>query len=220
MREVIWALAFQGIIVPGVDSGDQAGLPYFKVTEWGKHCLERGEYLPFDADPYITRFRAEVQSKDSAVELYSLESLNCFRGGSFVASAVMVGVASERLILLLKDAVYHALDSTDKQKRFEEETAGLVKRIYDAIWKKLDPVREQMPDKLPDSIGVELAGVFELIRKTRNEGGHPSGRSIAREEAEALLFPVPLESSSTERHPSSRPLLCAHRRGITRTKSK
>lgn len=192
VREAIWGLAFQGIIVPGVDSSaTQASLPYFKVTEWGKKCLERGEYLPFDADQYIQRLRSEVNSIDPVVDLYLIESLNCFRCGSFVASAVMTGVAAEQLMLNLKGAIYNKLDSDEGKKRFENDSKDQIKRTYDAILKKLDPIREQMPGDLSESIGVELSGVFELIRRTRNSGGHPSGKHIAREEAEALLLLFP-----------------------------
>jgi hypothetical protein len=192
VREVIWGLAFQGIIVPGVDSSAvQASLPYFKVTEWGKKCLARGEYLPFDTEQYMQRLRGEVTSIDSVVDLYLIESLNCFRCGSYIASAVMTGVAAEQMMLNLKEAIYKELDSDEKKKRFEGDSQGLIKRTYDAVWKKLDPMREQMPDTFRESIGVQLSGIFELIRVTRNTGGHPSGKAIPREEAEALLLLFP-----------------------------
>jgi hypothetical protein len=50
--------------------------------------------------------------------------------------------------------------------------------------------------RLRESVGVELAGVFELVRKTRNEAGHPTGRSIEREEAEALLLLFPAHAKT------------------------
>ena len=52
-------------------------------------------------------------------------------------------------------------------------------------------LREAAENCMRESVGVELAGVFELVRKTRNEAGHPTGRSIEREEAEALLLLFP-----------------------------
>src|SRR5271157_728894 len=64
VREVVWELAFQGIIVPGIDNGQQASLPWFKITEWGKRCLEKGEYLPFDAGMFMERIRKEIPTLD------------------------------------------------------------------------------------------------------------------------------------------------------------
>jgi hypothetical protein len=99
-------------------------------------------------------------------------------------------------MLVLRKAVYDALGSPEKKKRFDNEAQGQVKRVYSAVWKRLDPVRKQMPEKLRESVGVELAGVFELVRKTRNEAGHPTGRGIEREEAEALLLLFPTYSKT------------------------
>ena len=196
IREVVWELAFQGIIVPGIDNGQQASLPWFKITEWGKRCLEKGEYLSFDAGMFMERIRKEIPNLDVVISLYLVESLKCFRNGTFVASAMMVGVAAEQIMLVLRKAVYDALGSPEKKKRFDNEAQGQVKRVYSAVWKRLDPVREQMPERLRESVGVELAGVFELVRKTRNEAGHPTGRSIEREEAEALLLLFPTYSKT------------------------
>ena len=68
----------------------------------------------------------------------------------------------------------------------------LAKRIYEEIDKKLDPIREQLPSELRDSLGTELTGIFQLVRRTRNDAGHPTGVRIEREEAYALLqlFPT------------------------------
>jgi hypothetical protein len=191
VREVVWELTFQGIIVPGFDSGTQASLPWFKVTDWGKHSLELSEYLPYDATLFIERLRNEVPLVDTLVVLYITEALKCFRFGVFIASAVMVGVAAEQMIYVLKNAVSNSFDSADKKKKFEADARETVKRVYAATWKRLDPLREQMPGGLSDAIGVELAAIFEMVRRTRNEAGHPTGKNIERHEAEALLLLLP-----------------------------
>lgn len=196
VREVVWELTFQGIVVPGVDSGSQAGFPWFKITDWGKHSLERGEYLPYDATLFIERLHNELPLVDKSILLYITEALKCFRFGAFIASAMMVGVAAEQMILLLKAAVSISLNSAEKKQKFEADARDTIKRIQNAIWKRLEPVREQMPDRLREAIGVELNAIFEIVRRTRNEAGHPTGRNIERHEAEALLllFPTHLKT--------------------------
>ena len=104
----------------------------------------------------VDRLRKEVPTLDTVMTLYLTESLKCFRNGTFVASAVMVGVAAEQMMMVLRKAVYDALSSQDKKKRFDDDAQGQIKRIYDAVWKKLDPVREQMPERPCESVGVEL----------------------------------------------------------------
>jgi len=189
VREVVWDLIIQGILVPGVgNQSHNASLPHFRITEWGKHCLDAGEYLPHDAGQYIERLKKRIPTFDSVALVYLTESLKCFRNGTHIASIVMLGVASERLLVVLRDAIYRVLGNDEKKKRFLTATQGkLIKRVYEEVSKKLDPVREQMPVTLGESVNNQLAGIFNLIRTTRNDAGHPTGRSIDREEAYALL---------------------------------
>ena len=72
IRELIWALTIQGIVVPGAsnDSSYQANLPWIQVTEWGKSCLKSGEYLPYDTGLFLNRLRGKIPSLDQTAELY------------------------------------------------------------------------------------------------------------------------------------------------------
>ena len=194
VREVMWSLVIQGIIVPGVDkSSNNAGFPFFQITEWGKECLAVGEYLPYDTGQYMRQIRSDMPTLDSTVDCYLIEALNCFRAGTHLSCAVMTGVACERVLLDLRDEIRNALQPDDRKKKFDSDTSGkVIKRVYEEIWKRLDPNLELLPENLRASVGTELAGIFELIRKTRNDAGHPTGRSIRKEEAFALLqlFPA------------------------------
>lgn len=192
VRGVIWELIIQGIVIPGTGIGSGAGspeLPHFQVTEWGKKCLASGEFTPYDTGKYIERLKMKVQHVGSTVILYLTESLTCFRGASYLGSAVMLGVAAETVLLSLRDAVHAALDTQAKKVRFAADTDGRpAKRIYDEVRKRLDPLMRQISDDLgKEDITAELTGIFDLIRKTRNEVGHPTGRKVEREEAFALL---------------------------------
>jgi hypothetical protein len=51
----------------------------------------------------------------------------------------------------------------------------------------LIPIREQLPVELQESVGTELKGVFQVVGRTRNDAGYPTGRVIEKEEAYALL---------------------------------
>lgn len=192
VRGVIWELIIQGIVIPGSGLGSGAGspeLPSFQVTDWGKKCLAEGEFTPYDTGEYVERLTKKVPYVGPKVLLYLTESLNSFRGGSYLSSAVMLGVAAETVLLQLRDAVLAALDSKTKKDKFTADTNGRpAKRIYDEVRKRLDPLIAQISRDLgKEDITAELAGIFDLIRKTRNEAGRPTGRGIEREEAFALL---------------------------------
>jgi hypothetical protein len=197
VRETAWELSFQGIIVPGVGIGAGTGepvFPFFQISEWGKHCLDSGEYLPYDAGQFVDRLAKKIAGIDPVILLYIKQSLGSFRCGAYLSSAVMVGVAAERVLLLLRSAVEASLGSKERQEAFSSDTKGrTIKRVYEETWKKLDPNIEAISGALgKEDITAELSGIFDLIRKTRNDAGHPTGRPVERDEAFALLqlFPT------------------------------
>jgi hypothetical protein len=89
IRECIWGLTIQGIVVPGSsnDSSYQANLPWLQVTQWGKTCLEKGEYLPYDTGLFLGRIRKQIPQLDAVVQLYLKEALNSFGSGNYLRSS-------------------------------------------------------------------------------------------------------------------------------------
>jgi len=63
----------------------------------------------------------------------------------------------------------------------ESHTPDYEEKSQDALWRL----------RFSEAIGVELAAIFEMVRRTRNEAGHPTGKNIERQEAEALLLLLP-----------------------------
>lgn len=192
IREIIWGLVIQGIVIPGANT-NQADLPFMQVSEWGKKCLEVGEYLPHDAGQYVARLKTEIPNVDNSIVLYMQESLIAFRSGAYLGSAVMTGVAAERTLFLLRDAVEAAISNPGLRQKFAEKTKGKpTKQTFEEIWKRLDPVHDALASGLKkEDVRAELSGTFDLIRKTRNDAGHPTGRQISREEAHNLLLLFP-----------------------------
>jgi hypothetical protein len=202
VRGVIWDLIIQGMIVPGTPNQlGSSGLPSFVITDWGKKRLEKGEYLPFDAGEYISRVKSEVSNVDPYVILYLKDALASFRVGAYLASAVMTGVASERVLLLLRDEVQAALSTVEGKKKFAAATKGIsVNRVFHEIWKRLEPNQEALSQFFGrEDVKLEISGIFDLIRKTRNDAGHPTGRDISRDEADSMLhlFPVYCKTAYT-----------------------
>jgi hypothetical protein len=169
IRECVWGLVIQGIVVPGSSNDDtyQSNFPWMQVTEWGKVCLENGEYVPYDTGLFLSRIKNEIPNLDEIVVLYLKEALNSFRAGIYLAVAVMTGVASERILIVLRDAIGLAIKENDRHKKLVEATENqTAKRIYEEISKKIGPIRKQLPAGLQDSIGTELEGIFQEVRRT------------------------------------------------------
>ena len=195
IRECIWSLVIQGIVVPGSSNQGSYGsnLPWLQVTGWGRTCLQSGEYVPYDTGLYLGRLRSQIPELHQLIDLYLKEALNSFRSGNYLAVTVMVGVASEQILIVLRDAMTNAVQQDDRKRKLIDATDNqTAKRIHKALASYIDPIRKQLPDDLQESIGTQLDAIFHAIRTTRNETGHPTGRVIERVEAYAILqlFPV------------------------------
>ncbi len=67
----------------------------------------------------------------------------------------------------------------------------MISQKYEALWKRLETIASRSTNHLGDDLHTILDRVFDLIRTTRNEAGHPTGEKIEKETVHAnfLLFP-------------------------------
>jgi len=183
ISEVIWGLIIQGILIPGFDDANQ-GWPFLRLTEYGRQCIEADTLLPHDPDGYLREFRKTVPNADRVVVEYLTESLQCYIHGLYRAAAVMLGGASEQAVLLLIDSCGDSIgNAVDKQNfKSEVENAPTIFRKYALFEKRLSKTRSHLPTPLKENLDSLLRGVFDLIRASRNDAGHPaSGVSVGQD---------------------------------------
>lgn len=71
----------------------------------------------------------------------------------------MTGVAAERILIVLRDVIVASItDDHRKRKLIEASENQTEKRIYEAVNNRIDPIREQLPAGLQESVGAELEG--------------------------------------------------------------
>lgn len=192
LHEIFWELLIQGILAPGIDSSNLK-LPFIHVTEYGKRCIEANSVLPHDPDGYLKRFKTLIgQSLDDTVLMYVQEGLSTFLGGYYLAATVMLGVASEQCVDLLIEAYGNAIANSSQKVPFEKkmnQAGRSVKNRFDNLRNELLVL--PLPSSLRDALDIQLSGIFTLIRYSRNDAGHPTGRIVDRDMAHAnfLLFP-------------------------------
>jgi hypothetical protein len=188
VRQIIWFLILEGVLVPGSDEFN-ASLPFLRVTDYGRKCLEAGEILPHDPEGYIEKLRQQVPGIDETIVIYVTEALQTFLRGNFLASAVMLGVASERAILLLIEAFMNSISNPEKRRKIQkktEQTFSILKR-FELFRKNIEPLKNVLRNRVADDLDIILDGIFNLIRITRNDAGHPTGKKIDRTQAFANL---------------------------------
>ena len=172
-QEVFVQLFVEGILAPGSDSYN-LNLPWFHITKHGREILASGEPQPYDPSGYLARLRERVPNPDPTVIAYLAESLETFRKDNRVASAVMLGIAAERVFLLLCDALAGALSNP-------AEKASLTKLLdrfpmkpkLDWVQNKIQQIQKQAHAGFPENASIMLVTIYDLMRCQRNELGHP-----------------------------------------------
>ncbi len=190
LRILLWEVIIQGIIVPGMNSSNP-NLPWISLTDFGRKCLEGGgDILPYDPDGYLGALKDDVPDLDSDVFLYISESLQAFRRGLMLASTVMLGVAAEKAALLMFEAFISAHKSDSKREELRRKISNqrMFKTMYENFRKQFDSLpKRYFPADFVEDIEVQLDGVQSWIRMCRNDAGHPTGRTIRRDQAFANL---------------------------------
>jgi len=183
IHEVIWALIIEGILVPGLDDNNP-NWPFLRLTEYGERCTQLSQVLPHDPDGYLRDFLAAVPYSDPVILEYLTEALQCFLRNLNRACAVMLGAASEKAILLLIDSYADSIADPNRkaQVKVQFEKGTSIFRKYETFEKGFASVKPMMPKSLTDNADSLMRGVFDLIRNSRNDAGHPaSGILVSRD---------------------------------------
>lgn len=172
-HEMFWQFVIEGVLAPGMDSNNLK-LPWFHITKYGRDVLASSEPQPYDPTGYLARVRERIASPDATVMAYLAESLETFRKGNRVTSTVMLGIAAERVFLLLCDSLVAALSSPSEKSAFTKLLDRFpMKPKLDWVHTKIQQIQKQALSGFPDNATIMLVAIYDLMRCQRNELGHP-----------------------------------------------
>ena len=172
-HEVFWQLVVEGVLAPGLDPNN-LDLPRFHVTEYGQRVLASNGPQPYDPTRYLARLRSRIANPDPTVIAYLAESLETFRKGNLVAATVMLGIAAERVFLLLCDSLGGALSNGSEKAAFTKIRDRFpMKPKLDWVHTKIQEIQKRAPSGFPDNATIMLVAIYDLMRCQRNELGHP-----------------------------------------------
>ncbi len=184
VMQMLWEMLAEGLLYVNYSQPAPENWAW-ELTERGRRAAANGEYEPSDPGGYLDRLRARIAGLDELVLLYAAEALQAYGAGCYLASSVMIGVASERAFQLVGEAFAKWLPETEEQKF--RQTVDNPSRTYSAKFgefrKRLEPHKPQLPADFGENMALTLDSVLDLLRITRNEAGHPTGRRIEREDA-------------------------------------
>ena len=186
--EGLWGLMADGLIF--LDPSGQAGASSWdnwrwRLTDAGKQTARTGTWEPRDPSRFMARLRERVPGLAVEALSYFEEALRAFNARCYLASSVMLGVATEQVFGRLAAAFVAARPAeTRRLQSFLSDNASHYRR-FDEFRKRLEPLRGTVPEGLADAITLDA--VADLLRVTRNAAGHPTGQRVDQETAYAHL---------------------------------
>lgn len=206
--QVFWQLINEGIIAPGISpQGVSANLPHFHITEYGKIVLQSGLTNPHDPIGYLENIRRKISTPDDTVIAYLTEALHSFVKGTPIASTVMLGIAAERVFLLLAESLEKALSDATEKSVFRKilDSYVMKPKLYwvNQKFQFIQDQRKRFP-AFPENATLMVVAMYNYIRLQRNDLGHPRENppSVTKEEALANLqiFPNYYETAEAVRN--------------------
>jgi hypothetical protein len=195
VHEVIWDLIVQRVLT--VRNYSNYSWAAVSVTDYGAEVLKEQRWSPYDPDGYLVELQKQAPDLAILCQMYVQEALQCFRSGCYLATVVMLGAASEGIVLELFRRLVAALkagkipEASSLEDKIEKQQS--LHRKYEVFKKYFDSiVRPKLPSELSDDLSLQFDGVFNLIRYYRNDAGHPTGTHIERMSAfTSLVLFVP-----------------------------
>ena len=177
-----------------------AFLPHgqFQITQRGQDWANNVEPLPEDYNGYMKQFDAKT---DAVVRQYISEALNTYIRGTYFASAVMVGAASEKTVYLLADALIPALKDPAKQSALQRKIDG---RRLEPLLKGVEQIvvdghaSKIIPYDVMGGTTRHLLSLFESIRLQRNDAMHPMNFVVSPDSVRFTLNAFPLAFNKVE----------------------
>jgi hypothetical protein len=184
--EELWMCLADRLVFLAADSHNSFGNWNWALTPRGRRLVESTDYYePDDVDRYMKSLMSQIRDIDSRIVTYVREALQGYSAECYLASSVMLGVASERAFQLLGEAFAGWLPR-DEERRFRD-VFDKPRQTYISKFlefrRRIEPLRSQLPEEFSDNMALTLDSVLDLLRITRNEAGHPTGRSVDPHEA-------------------------------------
>jgi hypothetical protein len=178
IRDIIWDLIIERILNPGLNDNNP-DWPWFSLTDYGERVVNSTTPVLHDREGYLAYIQKETPNIDPVILTYLDESLHTYRLNIRLSSAITLGCASEKVMLLLIESYKNSLVNPTEKNRFIKDTDGqFILTQFRALrnWfsRKATRINREDPD-------ITLLGIFEMIRHTRNDSGHPTGYVPSKE---------------------------------------
>lgn len=187
VREIVWDLIFEGVLTIGFNKANDKW-PFISVSRKGRKLLN-DDISIYDVDGIISYFSSQITNIDPIIISYISECLHTYKKGAYMSSCVMLGCATEKAILLLIESYIEWIrrEFPNEVKKFDNSKNKMISRRFDEFVKSIKAHKNDITNPIADDFEVIINSVFTVIRKNRNNMGHPTGQSIDRFELSAWI---------------------------------
>jgi len=177
LREITWQLVAEGVLVVGMDNSNESW-PFLSLTEYGERYVKDQRATPLDQATFLAQVQ-KTGALDDVEQTYVKESLEAFRRNLPNAAAVMIGAASEHVLILLLNTIATAdpAESANATKALDRPALTMLRFAEGYLRKRQD----KLPRRLKETLDTTFMGIGNLIRLTRNDAGHPALPTVDRE---------------------------------------
>ena len=185
MIYAVWSLVTRGLIIIDFLNIQSANWT-LDLTPKGRAAALDEEANPDNPSKYLQRLSSSVPEVSPTVLQYAEEALDCYNNRNYLASAVMLGVASEAAFLEMARSFGAWLPEGKERANFvkivENERQNYFTK-FGEFRKRIETHKSELPPALSDSMALTFDSILDLLRIYRNDAGHPTGKQISRDDA-------------------------------------
>lgn len=183
LREVIWELISERVLVVGMDDSNESW-PFLSLTTYGEDYVRNQRATPHDRSDYLSRVLASGPA-DDVEQRYVTQALEAFARDLPDAAAVMIGAAAEHELIRLVTAIA-AKDPAESATATAalDQPALKMLRFAESYFNSR---QAKLPRRLRETFGTTFMSVAQVIRQTRNDGGHPTLPAVDRQQVFVVL---------------------------------
>ncbi|HAF27801.1 MAG TPA: hypothetical protein DCG75_02025 [Bacteroidales bacterium] len=180
VREIVWDLIIQRVLTIGGYNNPE--WPFLSLTEYGLEVIESELPIPNDISGYLSRINSEISNLDKVILDYLEESIKTYNINQLLSSTITLGCASEKALLILIDTYGESFEDIEKGNAFKNKIdKKLIKAKFEIFNEDLKRNIQKIHSELKEDYQNTLTGIFEMIRRNRNEAGHPTGKKVDKE---------------------------------------
>lgn len=191
--QLVWALVASGLCF--INFSQPASENWtLEITNAGRAALEDGNFTPDNVPAYLKKIAADIPDLSATANLYLSESLRSYTSQNYLAATMMLGVAAEAIFYESAEAFADWTpdgSGTNLKALLADPKISYIRK-FDEFQKRLSPLKPSLPVDFRQNLDLNLNSILELLRLVRNDVGHPTGITIARDNAFQYLVIFPM----------------------------